>query len=355
MPGLVLLQRLGLLALLALAVAAPFFLSGFHVSQLTTVLIYANALFGLNILTGYNGQISLGHGAFYAIGAYTAAILIDQNVAPFWATIPAAGLVGLAAGYLFGLAAGRLEGLYLALATFALAVATPQLLKYNKLDHWTHGASGIFLDKPDPPSFLPVDADQWFYFICLGLTILLFVLGRNLLAGRIGRALIAIRDNPIAAASMGIPTARYKALTASVSAGYTAIAGALGAFAAGIAAPDSFDTFLSLRFLVGVVVGGLSSISGAFFGAIFIEFVPNLADKISKSAPWAIFGILLIVIMYLAPQGIAGLIRGAVQRWGFASRLNKNLVQAGSSKHAETNDAGIGGGLAGRGRHGPGG
>jgi branched-chain amino acid transport system permease protein len=308
------LRGLGLAALLALALVLPFVASSYQIFQLTMVLIYAIALFGLNILTGYNGQISLGHGAFFAIGAYTAAILIDHQLVPYWATVPIAGLISLIVGYLFGLPAARLAGLYLALASFALAVATPQILKYRGLDHWTGGSQGIILDKPDPPGFLPIDADQWLYFCCLAVTVVLFVFGRNLLKGRIGRALVAIRDHPIAAASMGIDTARYKALTFSVSAGFTGVAGALGTFAAAYVSPDSFDSFLSLRFLVGIVVGGLGSISGAFFGAVFIEFVPNLADQISKAAPWAIYGVLLILVMYLMPAGVAGLIRAAMQR-----------------------------------------
>jgi|SRR5580658_787984 branched-chain amino acid transport system permease protein len=318
-----LLRVLCLAVLLAIALAVPFVASSYHMFQLSMVLIYAIALFGLNILTGYNGQLSLGHGAFFAIGAYTAAILVDRQLLPYWATVPIAGLLCLIVGYLFGRPAGRLAGLYLALATLALATATPQILKYRDFEHWTGGSQGIILDKPDPPAFLPIDADQWLYFCCLGVTVALFVVGRNLLAGRIGRALVAIRDHPIAAASMGIDTAHYKAMTFSVSAGYTGVAGALGTFAAAFASPDSFDPFLSLRFLVGIVVGGLGSISGAFFGAVFIEFMPNYADQISKAAPWAIYGVLLILVMYLMPAGVAGVIRAAVQRLPFSSMLSR--------------------------------
>ena len=131
------------------------------------VLVYAIAMLGLNILTGFNGQISLGHGAFYAIGAYTTAILLDKTAIPYWATVPIAGAICLGAGFLFGLPALRLEGLYLALATFALAVATPQLLKFNGFDHWTGGVQGIQFDQPDAPSRLPLNSDRWIYFFCL--------------------------------------------------------------------------------------------------------------------------------------------------------------------------------------------
>jgi ABC-type branched-subunit amino acid transport system permease subunit len=132
-------------------VRCPFLLGNYRVFQLTLALAYAIALLGLNMLTGYNGQISLGHGAFYAIGAYTAAVLMDKFGVPYWATIPVAGVVCLVAGFLFGLPALRLEGLYLALATFALGVAMPQILKHKSIEHWTGGAMGVVIVKPTRP------------------------------------------------------------------------------------------------------------------------------------------------------------------------------------------------------------
>jgi len=305
---------IGVAVLIAIACVLPFVVSNYRTFQLTLVLVYAIALLGLNILTGYNGQISLGHGAFYAIGAYTAAVLMDRLGAPYWATIPAAGAVCLVAGFLFGLPALRLEGLYLALATFALGVSMPQLLKYHHLEKWTGGVQGIVIAKPEPPAFLreaglQISPDQWLYFFALAVAAMMFVLGWNLLRGRVGRALIAIRDQHIAAEAMGINSALYKSLAFGVSAMYTGIAGALGAIAVQYVAPDSFTIFLSLVFLVGIVVGGLASISGALYGALFIQFVPNVADEISKAAPWAIFGLFLIGFVYLMPSGVAGAVR----------------------------------------------
>ena len=302
-------RRVGVAALLALACVLPFGLSSYHLFQATQVLVYAMVLLGLNMLTGFNGQISLGHGAFYAIGAYTTAVLLDKTGIPYWATIPIAGFVCLVAGFLFGRPALRLEGHYLALATFALAVSTPQILKYKHLEEWTGGVQGIIITKPDAPAGLPLDSDQWLYFFCLLWIVPLFVVGWNLLRGRTGRAMVAIRDHPMAAATMGIDTALYKSLTFGVSAMYTGIGGALGALVAQFVSPDSFAFFLSISFVVGIVVGGIASISGAVFGAIFIEFVPNIADQISKAAPWAIYGIFLIAFMYLMPMGVAGVIR----------------------------------------------
>src|SRR5713101_7733258 len=305
--GLAMTKRAALVLVIAAACALPFFLSGFRVFQFTQVYIYAIALLGLNMLTGYNGQISLGHGAFYAIGAYTTAIMIDKwNIGYGW-TILAAAAVCLVVGFLFGRPALRLEGLYLALATFALALAVPQILKY--FEHWTGGSQGIVLSKPKAPWGLRLSEDQWLYFLTLAVLIVLFVLAANLLRGRTGRAIVAIRDNHIAAETMGINSALYKSLVFGVSAAYTGVAGALSGITIAFVAPDSFDAFLSITLLTGVVIGGLATIWGAIFGALFIQFVPNWALDISKAAPWAIFGISLIIFMYVMPRGIAGSLR----------------------------------------------
>jgi branched-chain amino acid transport system permease protein len=303
---------LGIALALVAALLMPLLVSNFRLFQFTQVGIYAIALLGLNMLTGYNGQISLGHGAFYAVGAYTTAIMIDRWQVPYPLTIVAAGVLCLVVGFLFGIPALRLEGLYLALATFALALAVPQILKY--FEHWTGGSQGIVLSKPTPPWGLTISPDQWLYLLTLAILIVLFVIARNLLAGRTGRAIVAIRDNPIAAQAMGVNTALYKSLTFGVSAAYTGVAGALSALAIAFVAPDSFDVFRSITFLVGIVIGGLASISGPIFGALFIQFVPNWAQDISKAAPWAIYGVFLIVFMYVMPLGIAGALRLAFAR-----------------------------------------
>jgi branched-chain amino acid transport system permease protein len=308
-------RQLCAVALLVLAAGVlPLLVSGYRVFQFNLVLVYAIALLGLNMLTGFNGQISLGHGAFYAIGAYCAAVLMDKYGVPYWATLPVAAAVCLVAGFLFGLPALRLEGLYLALATFALGVSLPALLKYHHLERWTGGVQGIVIAKPDPPFGLPINADQWLYYFTLAVAVLMFVLAWNLLRGRIGRAMIAIRDQHVAAQAMGVNTAMVKSLAFGVSAMYTGIAGALGAIAVQYVAPDSFNIFVSIVFLVGIVIGGLASISGAIYGALFIQFVPNVADEISKAAPWAIFGVFLIGFVYLMPMGVAGAVRMGMAR-----------------------------------------
>ncbi len=300
----------GAVLLVALLVL-PFLFKNYRVFQFNLVLVYAIAILGLNILTGFNGQFSLGHGAFYAFGAYTAAILMDKMGLPYWATLPAAFMVCFLFGFIVGFPALRLAGHFLALATFALALAVPQLLKYKHIEHLTGGVQGIVLTKPEPPisfRFLdqPLSADRWLYYFTLAVAALMFLLAWNLLRGRVGRALIAVRDHPIAATAMGINLPVFKSMTFGVSAGITGLAGALGAIVVAFVSPDSFTVNLSIFLLVGVVVGGLASIPGAIFGGIFIQFVPNIADEISKSAPAAIYGLVLIGFMYLLPMGVMG-------------------------------------------------
>jgi branched-chain amino acid transport system permease protein len=271
------------------------------------VMIYALAILGLNILTGYNGQFSLGHSAFYAVGAYTAAIMMNADIPYVW-TLPAAAVACFVSGFLFGLPALRLGGLYLALATFALAVATPQLLKASFLEAWTGGVQGIVITKPDAPFGLPIDADQWLYFFTLGVAAILYVCAANLVASRTGRALIAIRDHPTAASAMGINVSLYKALAFGVSALYTGVAGALGAIAIQFVAPDSFTFVLAIALFVGLVVGGVGSIAGTLFGGAFVLFVPNIAEHFSKGLASAVYGVILILLIYLMPTGAAGLV-----------------------------------------------
>lgn len=300
--------------LLVALLILPFLFKNYRVFQFNLVLVYAVAVLGLNMLTGFNGQISLGHGAFFAVGAYVAAVLMDRAAMPYWATLPFSAVVCFIVGWLMGFPALRLGGHYLALATYAFALAVPQLLKYKNIEGWTGGVQGIVLSKPEPPisfSFLgqPFSADRWLYVFTLAVAALMFLVAWNLLRGRVGRAMIAIRDHPIAATAMGINLPVFKSVTFGVSAAFTGVAGALGAICVAFVSPDSFTVFLSITFLVGVVVGGLASIPGAIFGAIFIQFVPNVAEEISKSAPWAIYGVVLIAIMYMMPSGVMGLLK----------------------------------------------
>ena len=301
----------------------PDLVSDYRLFLVSTMMIAGIAVLGLNLLTGFNGQISLGHGAFYAVGAYTAAVLMDHLAMPYWATLPAAAIVCFIVGYLFGLPALKLEGHYLALATFALALAVPQILKYKWLEGLTGGVQGIVLDKPGVPFGLPLTEDQWLYYYCLIVMVLLYWGAWNMLRGRSGRAMMAIRDHQMAADTMGINTARYKTITFGISAAYTGIAGALSASAIAFVAPDSFGFFLSISLLIGLVVGGVASLTGSVIGGIFTVLVQNSAQALSNFvkndiglpydlSPYSVYGILLLVLMYVMPTGIAG---GVVMAW----------------------------------------
>ncbi len=293
---------------LAAAVGSAFVMSDYHLFQLTMLVVYAIAILGLNLVTGYTGQVSLGHGAFYAVGAYTTAILMSVWDVPYWATLPIAAAVSAVVGLLVGFPALRLTGLYLALTTFALAIAVPQLLKFKLIEPWTGGVQGIVLSKPSAPFGLPLNPDQYLYLFSVAVAALLFLLAWNLIRSRIGRGMMAIRDHALAAEAMGIDLARLKTGTFAVSAMYTGVAGALGAIAVEFVAPDSFTVQVSIFLFVGLIIGGVASIPGALFGAAFIVFVPNVAEQVSKAAPGAIYGVILIAFMYLMPSGVSGLI-----------------------------------------------
>jgi branched-chain amino acid transport system permease protein len=314
-------RHLVILAAIAVALIIPWLATSFVIFQLTQVMIYGLAILGLNLLTGFNGQFSLGHSAFYGIGAYTAAILMhNYDVSYIW-TLPAAGGVCFAVGFLFGLPALRLQNLYLALATFTLAIAMPQILKFHGLEGWTGGVQGLVLDQPDPPAFLPITGDQWLYYFTLGVILVMFAAAANLIRSRTGRAIMAIRDHPVAAAAMGINTSLYKTLTFGVSALYTGVAGALGALAVAFVAPDSFTIFLSISLLVGLVIGGVGSIPGCLFGGLFVLYVPNIAESVSTGLAGAIYGVILLVVIFVMPAGAAGFARIALARLSRWRRL----------------------------------
>jgi branched-chain amino acid transport system permease protein len=305
-------------ATLAVLVAVlPSFVSAFRAQQLAYVAIYLIALIGLNVLTGYTGQISLGHGAFMAIGGYTTAILMaDHGVKDVW-TIPIAALVAGTAGFLFGLPALRLSGLYLALATFAIAVSAPAVIK--RFEDFTGGGSGINLfGIPElTASLTPVEIlgrelpfNDWLYYLTWTVALIAYVVAWLLLRGRTGLAFRAVRDSETAAQSAGVGLPRYKTLAFAVSAAYAGVAGSLFAIATTFVNPDTFPISLSILLLVGVVVGGLGSLVGLIAGAVFIQFLPIWAQEISKSpgAPSVVSGVLLIALMFVLPMGAAGLI-----------------------------------------------
>jgi branched-chain amino acid transport system permease protein len=304
-------------ALLPLIGGRTGLISNFYFLQLSLMIVYSIAVLGLNLLTGFNGQISLGHGAFFAVGAYVTAILIDRYEMHYLATLPLAMAACFVVGYLFGLPALRLEGPYLALATFGLAIAVPQFLKYRHFEPLTHGVQGINIFKPDPPFGLPLSPDQWLYLVVLACAVVMFIVARNLIDSRMGRAMMAIRDQPLAADTMGINSARTKSITFGISALYVGLAGALHAIIFEFVSPDSFRFELSIALLVGAVIGGIATLPGAVIGGFFVQFIEKYADAVTKwltqtvhlpieLEPWTIYGAVLIVLMYTMPMGIAG-------------------------------------------------
>jgi branched-chain amino acid transport system permease protein len=315
-----------------LAIVPTMVFSDYHLFQVTMVVVYSVAILGMAILVGFNGQISLGHGAFYAIGAYTTAILMATWDVPYWLTLPISAVICAGFGFLIGLPALRLAGHYLALTTFALAVAVPQVLKHKWFEDYTGGVQGLVIDKPDAPFGLKLSSDQWLYIFALGVAVVMYVLAWNLVRGRIGRAMKAIRDHATAAEAMGINLAMVKTRTFAVSAMYTGVAGSLGAIVVAFVAPDSFSVFLSITLFVGLCAGGAASIGGTIVGAIFIEFVPNLADKVSKAAPGAVYGVILIAMLFLMPQGAGG----------FLSGLWRKVIKLTTNAPAERRPAAVG-------------
>jgi len=291
------------LVVLALLLVTPLFVKNFVIFQMTMWLVYAIAIAALNLLTGGSGQFSLGQSAFFALGAYASAILMETYNVNYALTLPVSGLICFAAGFLFGLPALRLSGVYLALATFALATAMPQLLKLGVLEPWTGGVQGLVVTKPDAPFHLPISQDKWLYYFTLLVALLIYIASVNLLKSRTGRAMMAIRDNQIAASALGVNLALYKTLAFGISAAFTGIAGALGAIVVQFVAPDSYTIQLAIAIFLGMVVGGVGWLPGSLAGSAFIVFVPNIAEGISKGLSGAVFGALLILVIFVIPHG----------------------------------------------------
>jgi branched-chain amino acid transport system permease protein len=298
--------------LLGALAAAPLLAGDIRLFQLTNVLIYAVALLGLNILVGYNGQISLGHGAFYAIGAYVGAALVAHAGAPHWAAVPVAGIVAFLCGWLLGWPLMRLGKMHLAMGTFALGAVLPNLAKHPALERWTGGSQGLGLDMLQTPFGLALSFDQWLYLYTLGVLTALLLLARNLLRGRIGRAVVAIRDHPLAAEAMGIDAAYYKLMVFAISAMYAGVGGALAAISIKYVAPGLFGTFLSFAFLIGIAIGGIGTLMGAVYGAFFLQLimlaVGHTAQSLHTVPLYVIYGVALLLTLHLAPHGIAGLL-----------------------------------------------
>ena len=303
------LETLAFLAFAVVAAILPRLVSDFRTRELAIAGIYFIALLGLAILTGYSGQISLGHGAFMAIGGYTTAILsVDHGIRPIW-TLPLAGLVAGGSGLLVGIPALRLTGIYLAIVTFGIAISVPQLLKkFEGFTGWTTGKYGEGLTS-QPPFGLDTTSNHWLYYLTAATALVLLALAWAIARGKPGRALQAIRDSEVAAVSSGISPALYKTLAFGISSFYAGVAGALYAMGAAYVTPQTFPITLSLFLVVGLAVGGLGSLAGSVVGAILIQFLPPLAPHLGHAPPQVLQGAVLVGVMLLLPGGAAGLLR----------------------------------------------
>ncbi len=296
----------------------PLALSDYNRTQGAEVAVFFMAILGLNIVTGYTGQISIGHGAFMAIGGYTTAILTHEHGWNDVATLPISALVGFAAGVVVGLPALRFRGAYLALVTFAVALAVPQIAK--NYSGFTGGTEGLQL---------PQHTGLWLYGTAWACAAILFVLAWLMLRSRTGRALRAVRDSEVAAASSGVSLAVYKTAAFGVSAAFAAGAGSIYVLAISFVNPDVFGLTLSLYILIGAVVGGLGSLWGVLVGAAFVQLLPiglTSSHGLSSQSVPVIFGAIVIVVMALVPRGAADLLR---------------IVAALSSRKSQDNPLGL--------------
>ncbi|MEH2512692.1 branched-chain amino acid transport system permease protein [Nitrobacteraceae bacterium AZCC 1564] len=287
--------------ILLCALILPYLTSDFSLFQVSQVMVMAIAILGLTLLVDISGQFSLGHGAFFAFGAYVAAILMEQSGVPCYLALVIAGAASFALGLLLGIPALRLDGVYLAIATFVVGAATPTILKLSVLDSVTGGVQGIYLSKPDVPFGLHLSQDQWLYYIVLFCSAALYIVSLNILGSRSGRALMAIKQNAVASSALGINVPYYKILIFGISAAFAGIAGAINAILVQFVAPEAFTIHLSISLVVGLVLGSLAGLRGALLGAAFIVIVPNWTEHISKGLSGVVFGLILIALTCAMP------------------------------------------------------
>ncbi|MDN4489563.1 branched-chain amino acid ABC transporter permease [Demequina sp. SYSU T00068] len=296
----------GAAALVAVPLVNPSYIN----LTVTLVMIWTLVGLGLNLLVGFGGQVSLGHSAFFAIGAYAVAVGGEAGV-PHPATLAIAAALPFLVGYVLGLPALRLHGLQLGLVTLAMAMATPAAIR--ALEPLTHGSRGIAIDG-DPPAWIPLAHDQWVYYLALAAATIGYVVTRRLARGRLGRSFVAVRDAEIVAETLGVDVWRTKTRLFAASAAYAGVAGGLYAMLLEFVGPENFNLTLSISFITLIVVGGLATVPGAVLGALFVQYVPTLTSSISPAATGAAYGAVLIAFAFFLPYGLVGLVRAALGR-----------------------------------------
>lgn len=312
----------------------PFISDAYMLYILNNMGIYAIAAVGLNLLIGFTGQISLGHGAFFGVGAYAGAILATKGGVPFFLAVPIAGIISAAVGMLFGIPSARLKHLYLCIATLA-----GQFIIEFVLVQWeglTGGAEGIVV--PSPTLFgLNLGTDRAFFYVTFFCFVLMIWISVNLIRTRIGRAFIAIRDNDRAAEGMGIPIFPYKLLSFAISSFYAGFAGALFAYYTMSITPEPFNLWLSIEYIAMIIIGGLGSIPGSVFGAVFIvslneilshitEYLMNVGVSTGVAITIAplrefVYGLAIVLFIIFEPKGLAEvwrIVRSNFRLWPFS-------------------------------------
>jgi len=304
--------RIPFFALVAvLLLALPNFVDNYVINVTARLFVFVLVALGLNLLTGFAGQVSLGHAAFFAIGAYTAAVLAERGGWSFIPCVVAAALVTAGLGYLLGLPCLRLSGLYLAMATLGFTLIVQEMLL--QLSVITHGSEGMSV-RPASILGFTFGTDYRKYYLVLAFTVGMLLFARNLIRGRTGRAFLAIRENEKAAAAMGVNLARYKTIAFAVSALYTGLAGALSAYVVGFLDPQEFSFFLSIQFITIIILGGLASLLGSVLGACFLIILPELLAGLDV---WQalVYGLIMVVTIIFMPFGLSGAIRRCGARW----------------------------------------
>lgn len=299
------------------AAALSFCFPDFIVFRFTQATIWAIALLGLVILCGVSGQFSFAQAALFGIGGYCAAVVGSHTPLSVYWGLPFALLTGYGAGWGLGRIAGGHSLWTQALVTYAFAIAFPQLLRWRLVERWTGGVQGLYLDFPPPP--LDLSNDRWNFLMALALLGAGVWLAKNLIASRSGRALMAARDDDLAAAAQGIPVVGVRATAAGIAGAYIALAGCLSAYQFGYVGPTGYNFTLSVQMLFGLVIGGMHAPAGAIVGGLFLQFFPDLTAGLGKGLSALLYAVLLIAAIVAMPEGIVGAVRRLTRRLRLSS------------------------------------
>jgi branched-chain amino acid transport system permease protein len=317
------------IGLIAVALGFPFVASTFHIDIANQIFLAVIGSLSLMLLTGYAGQISLGHAGLLAAGAYTVGILYQEYGAPFWLTIPCSAITGALLGLIFGLPSLRLRGVYLAVSTLALHYIVIYL--GSEYETSVGYSSGVVIDPPHIFGYSLTSGYVW-YFILLGAAVLAWWISSNLLDSKIGRAWRAIHANETAAEALGISVARYKLLAFVISSSMTAVAGALFGYYRGFVGADAFTILVAIQYAAMVIIGGLGSLLGALLGAVFVTVMPYFIEYLLFLLPvggnvesslfavnYAAFGLVMMLFLLVEPGGLVGVGRRIAARWALKS------------------------------------